>query len=95
MAYDEYVTLASKARIQSAAGGNSASGGVSKVWGKEIARREWDGLLELELIMPAVGGGLTGGFGMVKCDVSLEEVGAVLAGEKSVEKGLERWCRQI
>ncbi|KAJ4360059.1 origin recognition complex subunit 4 [Didymosphaeria variabile] len=95
MAYDEYVTLASKARIQSAAGGNSASGGVSKVWGKEVARREWEGLLELELVMPAVGGGLTGGFSMVKCDVSLEEVGAVLAGEKGIEKGLERWCRQI
>lgn len=94
MAYDEYVTLASKARIQSAAGGNSASGGVSKVWGKEVARREWEGLLELELVMPTVGG-LTGGFGMIKCDVSLEEVGAVIAGEKGVEKGLERWCRHI
>ncbi|KAF2443008.1 hypothetical protein P171DRAFT_391044 [Karstenula rhodostoma CBS 690.94] len=94
MAYDEYVALASKARIQSAAGGNSASGGVSKVWGKEVARREWEGLLGLELVMPTVGG-LTGGFGMVKCDVSLEEVGAVIAGDKGVEKGLERWCRQI
>ncbi|KAL5388196.1 hypothetical protein DPSP01_003185 [Paraphaeosphaeria sporulosa] len=94
MAYDEYVTLASKARIQSAAGGNSASGGVSKVWGKDVARREWEGLLELELILPVVGG-LTGGFGMVKCDVSLEEVGGVIAGVKEVDKGLERWCRQI
>ena len=94
MAYDEYVTLASKARIQSAAGGLSAAGGVSKVWGKGVARNEWEGLVELGLIMPVVGG-LTGGFGMVKCDVSLEEVGAVLAGEKGIEKGLERWCRQI
>jgi origin recognition complex subunit 4 len=67
---------------------------VSKVWGKEVARREWEGLLELELVMPTVGG-LTGGFGMVKCDVSLEEVGAVIAGEKGIEKALERWCRQI
>jgi origin recognition complex subunit 4 len=94
MAYDEYVTLASKARIQSAAGGLSAAGGVSKVWGKDVARREWEGLVELGLVMPIVGG-LTGGFGMVKCDVSLEEVGAVLAGEKGIERGLERWCRQI
>ncbi|KAL5433664.1 hypothetical protein PMIN07_008663 [Paraphaeosphaeria minitans] len=94
MAYDEYVTLASKARIQSAAGGNTASGGVSKVWGTDVARREWEGLLELALVMPVVGG-LTGGFGMVKCDVSLEEVGGVIAGVKEVDKGLERWCRQI
>ncbi|KAJ4291672.1 origin recognition complex subunit 4 [Kalmusia sp. IMI 367209] len=36
MAYDEYVTLASKARIQSAAGGASASGSMSKVWGRRL-----------------------------------------------------------
>ena len=91
MAYDEYVTLASKARIQSAAGGMGASGGVAKVWGKEVARREWEGLLDLKLVLPVVGG-QTGGFGMVKCDVSLEEIGVVLAGEKGIDKGLERWC---
>ncbi|KAF2019336.1 hypothetical protein BU24DRAFT_439522 [Aaosphaeria arxii CBS 175.79] len=94
MAYDEYVTLASKARIQSAAGGASASGVVSKVWGKEVARREWEALIELGLVMPVVSG-MTGGFGMVKCDVALEEIGAVLQGEKGVDKALERWCRQI
>lgn len=94
MAYDEYVTLASKARIQSAAGGSSAAGGVSKVWSKDVAKKEWEGLVELGLVIPVVGG-LTGGFGMIKCDVSLEEVGAVLANEKGIERGLERWCRQI
>ncbi|KAF2787110.1 hypothetical protein K505DRAFT_379804 [Melanomma pulvis-pyrius CBS 109.77] len=94
MAYDEYVTLASKARIQSAAGGASASGAVSKVWGKEVARREWEGLLELGLVMPVVGG-VTGGFGMVKCDIALEEVGVVIASEKGVDRALERWCRQL
>ncbi|KAF2684529.1 P-loop containing nucleoside triphosphate hydrolase protein [Lentithecium fluviatile CBS 122367] len=94
MAYDEYVTLTSKARIQSAAGGLSAAGGVSKVWGKDVARREWEGLVELGLVIP-VYTGLTGGFGMVRCDISLEEVGAVLAGGGGVGGGLERWCRQI
>lgn len=94
MAYDEYLTLASKARIQSAAGGASASGGLAKVWGKDVARREWEELLELGLVMPAVGHA-GGGFAMVKVDVRLEEIGAVLAGERGVEKGLERWCRQI
>jgi origin recognition complex subunit 4 len=94
MAYDEYVSLASKARIQSAAGGLSASGSVSKVWGKSVARREWDGLLDLGLVMPVVLG-QTGGFGMVRCDVALEEVGATLAGEKNVDRGLERWCRAL
>lgn len=94
MAYDEYVTLASRARIQSAAGGLSASSGISKVWGKEIARREWEILIDLSLIMPVVGG-MTGAFGMVRADVALEEIGEILGGLKGIDRGLERWCRQI
>ncbi|KAH3915440.1 origin recognition complex subunit 4 [Parastagonospora nodorum] len=94
MAYDEYVTLASKARIQSAAGGMSASGSISKVWGKDVARREWETLVELGLIMPVIQG-QTGGFGMIRCDVALEEIGAVLNGEKGVDRYLERWCKAI
>jgi origin recognition complex subunit 4 len=94
MAYDEYVTLASKARIQSAAGGMSASGSVSKVWGKDVARREWEHLVDLTLVMPVIQG-QAGGFGMIRCDVALEEIGAVLAGEKGVDKYLERWCKAI
>lgn len=94
MAYDEYVTLASKARIQSAAGGLSASGSVSKVWGKDVAKREWESLVELGLVMPVVQG-QTGGFGMVRCDVALEEIAGVIAGEKGIDKQLERWCKAI
>ena len=94
MAYDEYVTLASKARIQSAAGGMSASGSTTKVWGKDVARREWEGLVELGFIVPVVQG-QGGGFGMCRCDVALEEIGEVLKGEKGVDRGLERWCRAI
>ncbi|KAF2469691.1 uncharacterized protein BDR25DRAFT_304393 [Lindgomyces ingoldianus] len=98
MCYDEYVTLASKARIQSAAGGASSSGGVSKVWGKEVARREWEWLVELGLLMPVLIAGIGGarsGFAMMRCDVALEEIRGVLQKEKGVDKGLERWCRQL
>lgn len=94
MAYDEYVTLASKARIQSAAGGLSASGSTTKVWGKDVARREWEGLVELGFIMPVIMG-QSGGFGMCRCDIALEEIGEVLKGEKGIDRGLERWCRAI
>ncbi|USP73601.1 hypothetical protein yc1106_00875 [Curvularia clavata] len=94
MAYDEYVTLASRARIQSAAGGLSSSSGASKVWGKDVARREWEGLIELGLCMPVIQGQV-GSFGMVRCDVALEEIGEVLKGIKGGDKGLERWCRSI
>lgn len=94
MAYDEYVTLASRARIQSAAGGLSSSSGASKVWGKDVARREWEALVELGLCVPVVAGQV-GPFGMVRCDVALEEVGEVLRGIKGGDKGLERWCRSI
>lgn len=93
MAYDEYVTLASRARIQSAVGGVSASSSTSKVWGKDVARREWEGLLELGLVVPVISGQV-GSFGMIRCDVALEEVGEVLKGVKG-EKGLERWCRSL
>jgi origin recognition complex subunit 4 len=94
MAYDEYVTLSSKARIQSAVGGMSASGSVSKVWSKDVARREWENLVELGLVMPVIQG-QAGGFGMIRCDVALEEIGAVLAGEKGMDRHLERWCKSI
>lgn len=94
MAYDEYVTLASKARIQSAAGGLSASGSVVKVWGKDVARREWENLVDLGLVMPVIQG-QAGGFGMIKCDVALDEIGATLAGEKGVDQQVKRWCKAI
>jgi origin recognition complex subunit 4 len=39
--------------------------------------------------------GQAGGFGMIRCDVALEEIGAVLAGEKGVDRYLERWCKAL
>jgi origin recognition complex subunit 4 len=94
MAYDEYVTLASKARIQSAAGGMSASGSINKVWGKDVARREWEGLVDVGLVMPVIKG-QAGGFSMVRCDIALEEIGVVLTAEKGTDKQLEKWCKAI
>lgn len=94
MAYDEYVTLASRARIQSAAGGLSSSSSTSKVWGKDVARRGWESLVDLGFVMPVVIG-QAGGFGMVRCDVALEEIGEVLKGVKGGDKGVERWCRSL
>ena len=64
------------------------------MWGKEVARREWEGLVELGVVVPVVQG-QGGGFGMCRCDVSLEEIGEVLKGERGVDRGLERWCRAI
>ncbi|KAH7072329.1 origin recognition complex subunit 4 C-terminus-domain-containing protein [Paraphoma chrysanthemicola] len=94
MAYDEYVTLASRARIQSAAGGISASGSVSKVWSRDVAKREWECLVRVGLIMPVIQG-QAGGFSMVRCDVALEEISAILAEEKGLDRQLERWCKAI
>ncbi|KAF2201482.1 hypothetical protein GQ43DRAFT_415738 [Delitschia confertaspora ATCC 74209] len=95
MAYDEYVALASKAKIAASAGGAVGTGSTSKVWGKEVARREWEGLVEGGLVLPVLGGvgGGGGGFAMVKCDVSLEEIGEGIRGLK--DKTMDRWCRQI
>lgn len=99
MAYAEYVALASRAKIASAAGGALASG--TKVWGREPARREWENLIRWELIMPVVGGGGSGGgigggsadSAMVRCDVALEEIAPSVG--PGLDRVVERWCRQI
>jgi origin recognition complex subunit 4 len=87
LAYGEYVSLASKARINSAAAGQLASG--SRLWGKDVARKEWEGLVELGLILQ------TGGVGeMCRVDVALEEIPGA-AGEGVLGKVREKWCKQI
>jgi len=91
MAYAEYISLASKARIQSAAGGAIAAGAGTKVWGKEIARGEWEGLMELELLMP-VAGSTGGANAMVRVDVALEEIAPSVPG---LDRTMEKWCRTI
>lgn len=69
-AYAEYLSLASRTRVQQqvAASANAAAGvsglGISggRVWGREIALVQWESLAHLGLIVPASGaGGSTGG----------------------------------
>jgi origin recognition complex subunit 4 len=98
MAYAEYVSLAAKARMQNAAGGAVASGGATRVWGKEVAMREWERLVRWELVVPVVGLGAGAGAAgaMVRVDVALEEiVPSVVAGGGQMDRVLEKWCRQI
>ncbi|KAF2836008.1 origin recognition complex, subunit 4 [Patellaria atrata CBS 101060] len=93
LAYNEYVALASKARIQSAASGALAGG--TRVWGKDVARREWETLVSLGLLMPVIGtggGAIIGERAMVRCDVALEEIGEACRG---MDRVMTKWCRQI
>jgi origin recognition complex subunit 4 len=96
MAYAEYLDLASKARVQNAAAGALALGAGARVWGRDVARGEWEGLVRLGLLVPVGGEGVgTGGVGagaLVRVDVKLEEIPGA-HGELSAT--MERWCRQI
>ena len=99
MAYDEYTSLAEKAKLVSSASGAAALGGGAKIWGRDIAMGAWERLEALELLIPALG---TGGGASVtdigragklwKVDVGLEEIGM-----SGVEMGtvMSKWCREI
>lgn len=98
MAYDEYVALASKARISSSAAGQLATGAGARIWSIEIARAAWERLVALELVVPAIGGsaGVGGAKGegsrMWRVDVSLEEIGPSVDGMGTV---MAKWCKEI
>ena len=97
MAYEEYVSLASRVKMQTSASGQLAiGGGGGRLWGKAVAKGEWEKLVALELVLPVTGGTTVGkGRGeqgrMWRVDVGLEEIGG------SVKMGavLARWCREI
>ena len=97
MAYEEYVSLASRVKMQTSASGQLAiGGGGGRIWGKAVAKGEWEKLVALELVLPVTGGTTVGkGRGeqgrMWRVDVGLEEIGG------SVKMGavLARWCREI
>ena len=97
MAYEEYINLASRVKMQISASGQLAvGGGGGRVWSKATAKGEWERLIALELVLPATGGTLAGkGKGeqgrMWRADVGLEEIGG------SVKMGavMARWCREI
>jgi origin recognition complex subunit 4 len=99
MAYDEYLTLSSKAKIQSSASGAIAVGGGARVWGREVAMGAWERLEALDLLVPAMGIGGASGMADVgragklwKVDVALEEIGAC-----GLEMGtaMTKWCKEI
>lgn len=98
MAYDEYVALASKAKISSSAAGQLAVGAGARVWGIEIARAAWERLIALELVVPAIGGsaGVGGAKGegsrMWRVDVSLEEIAPSVDELGTV---MVKWCKEI
>lgn len=101
LAYAEYVSLASKARINSAASGALASGAGTRVFGKDVARREWEKLVQYGLLVAVASGafglgsvnpsGAGKGMEMVRVDIALEEI------PLSVEMNavMEKWCLQI
>lgn len=55
MAYNEYRTLATRAKTQASASGSAAVGMVTKVWGKDIAIGAWKKLVEHGLSKPVLG----------------------------------------
>ena len=97
MAYDEYTSLVSKQRVQSASSGMLALGGGARVWGRGTAGIAWERLVALGLLVPAAAGGRgTAGLGgldakMWKVDVALEEIPAAV----KLNAVLARWCREI
>lgn len=93
MAYSEYVELASNARVQSAASGALASGAGARVWGREVAKGEWETLIRHGLLVPLTeAAGVVGSGGLVKVDVKLEEIPGACP---EISGTMERWCRQI
>ncbi|KAB5536049.1 origin recognition complex subunit 4 C-terminus-domain-containing protein [Coniochaeta sp. 2T2.1] len=99
MAYDEYTSLVSRQRVQSASSGLLALGGGARVWGRGVAGVSWERLVTLGLLVPAGlwgrGGGGAAGAGlegkMWKVDVALEEI----PGCVKLNPVLARWCREI
>lgn len=109
MAYEEYVAMVTRAKISSSAAtaGHLAPGAGVRLWGREIASAAWERLVQLELLVPAIGGGSAAGVGvgaggvtkgegsrMWRVDVSLEEIGPGVQGE-GLGGVMARWCREI
>jgi origin recognition complex subunit 4 len=100
LVYHHYVELASRSRLQSSASGALAQGGVTKIWGKEIAKGAWEELAEWEIFVPAALGKGKGEDAadtrMWRVDVTLEEV-AACAGDvgAGVSEVLLKWCKEV
>ena len=88
MAYEEYVSLASRARLQQP--------GAARVWGRDVARAEWEALLDVGLVVPVaeragVANAVAAG-ALARVDVALEEIPGWVV---DMNVTMERWCRQI
>jgi origin recognition complex subunit 4 len=100
LVYHHYVELASRSRLQSSASGALAQGGVTKIWGKEIAKAAWEELGDWEILMPAALGKGKGDDApktkMWRVDVTLEEVAACVSGVgQGVSEVATRWCKEV
>ena len=101
MAYDEYLQLAGRERVQS---GLVLIQG-QRVWGRGVAAMAWERLASLGMLIPAGPGGrgaggasaasaMTGSSAearMWRVDVALEEIPASV----QLSSGLAKWCREI
>jgi len=97
LAYDEYKSLASKARITASASGALATGSGARVWSQASAAGAWEGLIDAGLVL-AISERRTGDAskGLCRVDVSLEELGACADnGEVEMSAVLGRWCKEI
>ncbi|GAB7340044.1 hypothetical protein MBLNU457_6543t1 [Dothideomycetes sp. NU457] len=97
LAYDEYKSLASKARITASASGALATGSGARVWSQSSAAGAWEGLIDAGLVL-AMSERRTGDAskGLCRVDVSLEELGACADnGEVEMSAVLGKWCKEI
>jgi origin recognition complex subunit 4 len=100
LVYHHYVELASRSRLQSSASGALAQGGVTKIWGKEVAKAAWEALGDWEILMPTALGKGKGDDApetkMWRVDVTLEEVAACVSGVgQGVSEVATRWCKEV
>ena len=90
LAYDEYTNLSKRSKQRDA----TASGGAGgRVWGARVARAVWEGELLKGGLVVAEGGGAAEE--NVRCEVALEEIEGACGGGENLERGMERWCREI
>lgn len=103
MAYEEYTSLIARAKITNSVSSHTTSrsgagdGGLGgRVWSRAFAKEAWSLLVDLELLVPAIGGTGTrrmiGETEMVRCDVALEEIPDAVP---ELERGLVKWCKEI
>jgi len=97
LAHAEYAALAAAARVSAfAAGAAAVAAPGTRVWSTDVCRAEWERLLRVGLLVPALGAGEAAAAGaakvMVRVDVALEEIPLAVEGLGAV---MRRWCMQL